>query len=175
MKWLLPLFSSSLVFAAGGAHGGVSDLLAPLINFLIFAGILIYFAGPKIKAHFVGLSEETQIILDRANKKARESEVLLAEQEKKHAELGKTIDGIFNNVDNQVKDFEAQFEKETEEKLVKLEKDGEVKIETEKKQILDGLSQEVLDAVIAKAKEKIKADASKQSQVTEDLLKGLQL
>ena len=160
---ILTTIISTNLFAAGGGHGSVTDLIYPLINFLVFAGILIWAVKPKMEIGFNKANQEVQEVMERANKKAQESAVLLAEQEGKLANLDAEVNKLYSSIDERVLIFEKAYEQETEEKIAKLEEDATKKIETERKQQIDKISGELLNQVIAQAKDKIKAGGQQES------------
>ena len=160
---LLMTIVSTNLFAAGGGHGSVTDLIYPLINFVVFAGILIWAVKPKMEVGFNRANQEVQEVMERANKKAQESAVLLAEQEGKLANLDAEVNKLYASIDERVQIFEKAYEQETEERIAKLEEDATKKIETERKQQIDKISGELLNQVIAQAKDKIKAGGQQES------------
>lgn len=160
----LTVILSTVSFAAGdGGHGSVTDLLYPLINFIFFIGILVWAVKPGMQRTFNTANQEVQEVMERANKKSQESALLLAEQEGKLENLDSEVEKLFASIDERVSVFEKAYEQETEEKISKLESDANNKIETERKQQIDKISGELLNQVIAQAKDKIKSGGQQEA------------
>ena len=177
---LLPLIlSSQIIFANEAAHGahhaGPTSLIYPLVNFIIFFAIIYKFVFPPLRSHFSALSEETQIILDRASKKAKESEQQFAEQERKNASIETEIFKINRDLDVQTKELSDQSQKELEAKIIKLENDFNHKVESEKNKMFAGLTQTILEEVVSKTKNKVTSDSAKQQKATDNMTKGFSL
>lgn len=172
---LLFVLISASVFAAGGGSGSPKDLLYPGINFIIMLAVIWKFAVPMMRKHFNALSEETEIILNRASKKAQESEVFLAEQEGKLAHLDDEVKEVNSKMDDHIESFKTDYEKEISDKLKKIAADGEIKIQSEKKLLLNELSTEILDKVITKTKSNIKSDNAKRDKITDSLVQEVSL
>ena len=75
---LLPI----VLFANEGAHEG-TDIVARVINFAIFAGILYYLVADKIKAFFTGRTQEIAQKLSSIEKKIEETKKAREEAQKK--------------------------------------------------------------------------------------------
>jgi len=175
MKYLILLVLSPLAIAAGAGSGSIKDLLYPGINFLIFMGVIFKFAVPAMRKHFNTLSEETEIILNRASKKAQESQVFLAEQEGKLANLDNEITEVESLMDEHIESFKKDYETEVSDRIKKIGVDGDLKIESERKVLMAELSEEILDKVISKTKTDIKSDNAKRERITSNLVKEVSL
>lgn len=157
-----------------GHHGSLFDLKYPLLNFVIFMGILIWAVKPKMKAYFSNLNTSIQDLMERASKKAQESALLLAEQEGKLSNLDSEVEKLSKTIKDKTIEFEKFYENETAEKISKLELDATHKIETERKQEVDKLSSELLDQVISQAKANI-SNNNQREIVADKLVKEIQL
>tara|TARA_B100001971_G_scaffold213155_1_gene245629 strand:+ start:226933 stop:227457 length:525 start_codon:yes stop_codon:yes gene_type:complete len=164
----LALISNNL-FAAGG---GPTDLLPAFLNF----GILFLFLGWKLKkpltGYFSNKSDEIKTILDRANVKAKEAEMMMQMQKKKIDGMKDEINKIMSDVDQQVQDFQSHYSKEIDERIVKLKEDASLKVEAERKQQMDSLSESILNNVISKAKAILKNDKNLAEDATKKVLEG---
>lgn len=160
-------------YAAGGGHGHVTDLIAPTINVAILLGVLIWKLKGPLRNHFNSKSEEVSNTLERANLKSREAQIMLEGEERKLANLENEIRAIHQNADNEVLTFEKKLSKETEDKTHKLKSDATLKIQADKKAILDEVNAELLNQVIAKTKSTIKTNKEYQNKVSTKLIQGL--
>ena len=164
-------------YAAGGAHGGghgsVTDLLAPAVNVGILLGVLVWKLKGPLKEHFVSKSTEIANTLERASLKSKEAQMMLEAEERKVANLPNEIKAINQQSETDVVVFEKNLSKETEDKTHKLKTDATMKIQADKKALMDELNAELLNQVIAKTKSTIKTNKDYQNQVSTKLLQGL--
>ena len=169
MLILAVLLITSNAFAAGG---GPTDLLPAFLNF----GLLFLFLGWKLKkplsGYFSNKSDEIKTILDRANVKAKEAEMMMQMQQKKIDGMKDEINKIMNDVDQQVSDFETKYSKEIDERIVKLKEDATLKVEAERKQQMNSLSESILNTVILKTKNILKNDKGLAENATKKVLEG---
>ncbi|MDL1871987.1 ATP synthase F0 subunit B [Deltaproteobacteria bacterium PRO3] len=150
-RLLASLYAISLALASGplwaaseGGHDGPSMALVYWsINFLILAGILLYFLRKPAKDFFA-----SRATLIRTN--IQQARDLKANAEKKYAEYEARLKSI---------------EKEMNDLVVSLQKDGELErrriVETATQQVatLKGNSERMLQQELRKAKEELKREA----------------
>lgn len=168
------LANSGLVLAAGGeGHGSPVDLISSFVNL----GILLGFLGWKLKGpanqHFSKKATDISDMVERANVKAKEAEMMMAEQQKKMANVDSEIATIQNSTKSEIERFEKNYSRETTEKIDKLKVEAVNKIEAEKRLLISELNSEFLDQVISTTKTTVKSDKSLNSQVTDALIKEL--
>lgn len=160
-------------YAAEGGHGSPKDLIAPTVNVVILLGALIWKLKGPLKNYFVSKAEDVANTLERANLKSKEAQIMLDGESRKLANLENEIKTIHQDASNDVLNFEKNLSKETEEKTHKLKADANLKIQADKKAVMDALNTELLNAVISKTKTTIKTNKDYQNQVSTKLLKGL--
>ena len=85
----------------------------------------------------------------------------------------KKAEEIADQSEADVKTFEKNIAKETEDKIHKLKTDATSKISADKKAIMDELNADLLNQVIAKTKSTIKTNKDFQSKASNKLLQGL--
>lgn len=168
------LANSGLVIAAGGeGHGSPADLISSFVNL----GLLLGFLGWKLKGpatqHFSKKATDISDMVERANIKAKEAEMMMADQQKKMANIESEIAAIQNATKAELEKFEKNYSRETTEKIDKLKVEAVNKIEAEKKLYINELNSEFLDQVISTTKTTVKSDKSLNSQVTDALIKEL--
>lgn len=169
----LALSISKAYSASGGGHGSVADLIAPAINVGILFGVLIWKLKGPLKAHFVSKSEEVANTLERANLKSKEAQIMLEAEERKLSNLENEINSIHQQAETDVLVYEKNLSKESEDKSHKLKADANMKIQADKKAIMDELNAELLNQVIAKTKTTIKTNKDYQNKVSSKLVQGL--
>lgn len=90
------------------------------------------------------------------------------------ASLETDVKAIHTQSETETLVFEKKLSQETEDKIKKLKSDAQLKIEADKKQMVDELNAELLEQVINKTKSTIKTNKDFQSKVSTKMLQGLQ-
>lgn len=157
----------------GGHHASPMDLIAPAVNVGILLGFLAWKLKKPMHDAFVAKADEVSNTLERASLKSKEAKMMLEGEERKMANLQNEIKTIHSQADNDVATFEKNLAKETEDKTQKLKVDANSKIQADKKALMDEVSAELLNQVIAKTKTTIKTNKDYQSKVSTKLLQGL--
>jgi F-type H+-transporting ATPase subunit b len=169
---LIILTSLIITNYAMAAGGGPADLLPAFLNF----GLLFLFLGWKLKKPLTGYfstkSDEIKTILDRANVKAKEAEMMMQMQKKKIDGMSDEITRIKSDVELQASEFKTNYSKEIDERIEKLKEDANLKVEAERKQQLNSLNESILNNVIAKAKTILRNDSSLADSATKNVLEG---
>lgn len=158
----------------GGHHGSVTDLIAPAVNVGILVGFLVWKLKGPLKNHFDNKSKEVAETLERASLKSEEARVMLENQQRKMAALDKELKAIYEQAETDILVFEKNLSKEVDDKTAKLKSDANMKIQADKKSMMDQLNAELLDQVIQKTKTTIKTNKDYQNKVSTKLLQGLQ-
>lgn len=172
---LVFILSSSIVMAGGDAHsaGHASDLIPPFVNILILASVLIWKLKDPVKGYFEQKSNQVSEVLERANVKSKEAEMMMKMQEEKAKGLENEIAKIQNEAHYSIEKFKTDYASEVEERVKKLKEDAIQKIEAEKKQMIDQVNGILLDQVIEKSKMMIKQDKQKNTKITANILQDL--
>ena len=173
------LLASASVFAsehaAHGAHHAPSatTLIAPAVNVIILVGFLVWKLKKPLADSFTKKAEDVTNTLERASLKSKEAQMMLENEQRKISNLSSEMKNITDQSDADVKTFEKNLQKETEDKIQKLKADATSKIAADKKAIMDELNAELLNQVIAKTKTTIKTNKDFQSKASTKLLQGL--
>jgi len=168
---LLGLFNSSTLYAAGGAsHGHITDLIAPAVNFFLLFGFIAFKMKKPLSDMFTKKATDVQELYDEAEEKNKEAQIKLDMYEKKMDQIESEKGEILKAAQRDSMDFEKTSQRETEAVIEKMKKDTDLKIESEKKQMIKTLSMGLIDQVINKAKESIKSDSALQAKVSGRLL-----
>ncbi len=164
-------------FAAGG-HGdgfpwvswGVS-----VVNFVIFLGILIYFAGPKIQDHFSTRREDMLADLN-------ESKRLREEAEKKFEEYSARLEKLDEERKALLEDYHEQGEAEKErlvaeakKQVEKMRADAELIIQQEMRRAVSAIEEQAVDLAISLAEKQLteKVDDNAQSRIVASYVSDL--
>jgi F0F1-type ATP synthase membrane subunit b/b' len=180
MKALILLALSGVAFtsvalAAGDSHGhgGPTDLIAPFVNVAILLGFLVWKLKTPFSEFFNQKSTDISNMLERANAKAKEAEVMMEMHKKKIEGAEEEIKNIQTDADNFIKGFEAEYKTDVENRIAILKTDAGHKIEAEKKELLDELNSNLLDEVLAKTKGMLKKDQTLGENAAKQILEGI--
>lgn len=171
---LLALLAPSVIFAAGSTgHGSATDLIPSFVNVIVLAGLLIWKAGPFVVSYFNNQAHEVDTVMRRAETKAKEASQMMAITSKKMSESDNEINQLKTNAKVQIDQFEANYKKEVNEKIDRLNKDALLKIEAEKKSLTDSVNELLVTEVVSKTKSKISASKDLKESSTQKILKDL--
>lgn len=163
------------VYASSEAehHGSPKDLIAPAVNFFLLFGFLIYKIKGPLAKFFDEKSKKISEVLDRAQVKSKEAQVLFDINTKKINDVENEVNSILKNADEDVRKFSRDTEKETHEKTEKLKSEAVLRIEAERKNFLNKLNQELVDDVVSKAKGFINNDITMKKDLTNKMVKEI--
>jgi len=172
---ILILLGLSMAEAASNAHGetSIKDLLYPVLNFSVFAGLIVWKARGPIGKAFDDNARKVSELFNVAEKKDREAEVKYAEYQKKIGEVESVCDKIIEAADEDGRAYAQVQEKETEEKIERYKKDAHQRVATEKDVAIREVNESLLNDVISKAKEKIEGSADQRQKVTSKLMSSI--
>jgi F-type H+-transporting ATPase subunit b len=133
--------------AGGGEHHPpeISGIIFPLLNFLIYAGIIYYFAFPLIRSFLKARHDEVLATVTEAAARKRSAEALVADYESRLAKVDQEIDSIQASLKAE---GEARLLKEAEELATKIKSDAQLLADQEVK----AAKQQVLLELAEKAK-----------------------
>ncbi len=173
VKLLITLLISVSAFAAGGgSHAGPGSLIYPAINLSIIAALFIWKVKPVFLSYFTGKHETVKEISERAKTQKFEAQMLLEKQQKKNNSLPETLKEIELTAKKEIDGFKEEKEKETENKIKKLEMDFGSKIEIKKQEMVKGINSELLEKIIAAAKNKVKGNPELVKKIDSSLTQG---
>jgi F-type H+-transporting ATPase subunit b len=127
------------------ASDGATDILPRTINFLIFAGIVYYLLGDKIKGFFESRTNDISNDLEEVQKVLRES------KEKKEAAIAKLRDAekiandIIQAATRDSKVITEKMQQSVKVEMENLEKQQLELMELEKRRVVQEVAKEVLD------------------------------
>ncbi len=164
----------SAIASGNGHHGSVTDLIAPAVNVTILVGFLVWKLKTPLTNFFNKKSEEVSNTLERANLKSKEAQMMYENEKRKLSNLTNEVKQIHQQAESDMTLFEKNYSKEIEDKSHKLKSDANLKINADKKQLINELNTQLLDQVITNAKTTIKKNKDFQEKASTKLLKGLQ-
>ena len=131
-----------------------------LLNFTIFAGLLVFKAGPALSGYLQGRHTEVKESLEEAAR-------LRSQAEKELAEYKAKVAGVDREVDKLVAEIRADAEAEKQRILIQaeqtaasLKKEAEQRIQAEIQRARVSLEQEVFAAAIGKAEQMLREGAT---------------
>jgi F-type H+-transporting ATPase subunit b len=136
--------------AGGGEHHApeISGIIFPLLNFLIYAGIIYYFAFPLIRSFLKARHDEVLATVTEAAARKRSAEALVADYESRLAKVDQEIDSIQASLKAEGERDKARLLKEAEELATKIKSDAQLLADQEVK----AAKQQVLLELAEKAK-----------------------
>lgn len=168
--FLVLALASPFVFAAGK---GPASLISNGVNVFLFLALIVYLASKKLPSFFNEKSENVSEMINRAESKAKEAQLMMEAQKKKTSGLNSEIDELQKDSEKLISEFETKYVSDVNERIEKLKEDAGQKIEAEKVEMLHDLNEDLLNLVINNAKAKIKANDSLAKSATENIIKGL--
>lgn len=171
MKFLIMFLFSSTAYAAGA--GGPSDLIPSMINIVLLIGLLTYLLKDTLKSHFKTKSEEIASKVERASAKAKEAKFMMEREQKKMSAVDAEIASLETDVKTQLSQFETDYKNSIEARKASLKTDAAMKIEAEKKDLLDDLNSKLLDNVIAKSRNILESNPELNTEAARKMIEGL--
>ena len=169
----LSLLNSPVLFAAGGSRDKMQLFWGAVLNFSILLIAFLLKGRPALKSYFVGKHEDIKSTSERALIQKNEAEIKLESQLKKNNELPQLLEGINQDLSEEIHAFEKSKKEESSKQLINLEKDSASKVENTKNEILNKINNELIDEIITIAKKKVGNNPELQRKVSESLSKGL--
>ncbi len=163
---------SSIAIAAGDAHGP-SSLIPKFVNLSLVIIGLIYFLRKPAKDFFSSKSALVSEMMERAESKSKEAEMMMEMQRKKTESADAEIKKLEEENLELMTSFEKNYKEEVSSRIAKMKEDAGQKIESEKAEMIEELNSNLLDIVIANAKSQIKADPNLANSATKNIVEGL--
>jgi F-type H+-transporting ATPase subunit b len=127
-------FSVAEAWAAGGAEHHtpeISGIIFPLLNFLIYAGIIYYFAVPLIRSFLKSRHDEVLATVTEAAARKRNAEALVGDYRSRLAKLNQEIDSIQASLKAEGERDKARLLREAEGLAAKIKSDAQLLAEQE--------------------------------------------
>ena len=167
------LMSTQIALASGDGHGSVTDLIAPFVNVTILVSFLVWKLKGPAQNFFHKKSTTVSEIVERASNKAKEAEMLLKINKQKNDGLVQELTEIEKEVHTVTSQFKEEMNVGLVTKISDLKKDAAQRIESEKQEILNGLSLELVNAVIKNAKTAVTTNKDLNNKITKNISEGI--
>lgn len=173
MKVLILLVMSGSAYAAGDGHGSPWDLIPAAVNVSILFGFLIYKLKTPAREFFNNKSTSVSEMIERASVKAKEAQMMMEMQNKKIQGADEEISKLEKEAEEQIAIYKSTYETEVQDRIKNMKEDAGVKIEAEKKELLDELNSNLLAEVIAKTKNTLKTNNALAESATKNIIEGI--
>jgi F-type H+-transporting ATPase subunit b len=174
----LQLFFVASAWAAGGGEHHtptIGEVIFPAINFIIYAGVLYYFALPAVRRLLRARRDDVVSTMAQASAKKQQAEALVGEYRAKIAGL-----------DQEIRSIEASFQREAaaeKEKVLrdaqvlaaKIRDDARVLADQEAKAARQMVRAEIANRAEATARELVAKNisAADQGRLAQDFIQGI--
>ena len=164
--------------AAGGGHGGISaekmqDLLWRTVNFVVFAGILIYLVAKPAKKFFAQRSQDVATTLEEMAARQAEFEAAVTAAEARLAAVAKERQNVIQQFIAEGEMEKAKILDKANQVAARIKEMAAFTIEQETKKAAQGLKEEVVGLATQMATDMIKEKATYADQqgLVEEYLK----
>jgi len=178
MGAVLLLAGAAAASEAAGGHGGVSaekmqDLLWRTVNFVVFAGILIYLVAKPAKNFFAKRSQDVATTLEEMAAKQAEFEAAVAAAEARLAAVAKERQGVIQQFIAEGEMEKAKILDKANQVAARIKEMATFTIEQETKKAAQSLKEEVVGLATQMATDMIKEKATYADQqgLVEEYLK----
>jgi len=138
-------FLPAVVFASGHeATGGGTDFVPRLVNFIIFAAIIYYFAAEPIKNFFTGRSGEIASKLEEVQNRLKAIKKAKEDARAAYEAAQQTADEIIESAKKESQLLAKKLDEQLHLELDNLEKLQQEKMDVEKRQMVRKTVAEVL-------------------------------
>jgi F-type H+-transporting ATPase subunit b len=165
-------------WAAGGAEHhapDISGLIFPLLNFLIYAGIIYYFAIPLVRSFLKARHDEVLTAVTGAAERKRRAEASVQDYRSRLAKLNQEIESIQTLLKAEGERDKARLLSEAEALAAKIKSDAQFLADQEIKTAKRQLFQEIAERAEAAAMGLIRRSMSEadQARLVEQFIHGI--
>jgi F-type H+-transporting ATPase subunit b len=161
------LFYTAEAWAAGGAEHHapeVSGIIFPLLNFLIYAGIIYYFAIPLVRSFLKSRHDEVLATIKEAADRKRRAEASVQDYRNRLAKVEQEIKTIQATLKSEAELDKARLLRESEGLAGKIKSDAQFLAEQEIKLAKRQVFQELAERAKATATDLIRRSMSEADQ-----------
>lgn len=142
------LLLGAYLFGSDAGAEGSTDIVQRTVNFLIFAGILVYVLAEPVKNYFVGRSAGIASELERVQERLRESKRLKEAAEHKIEEAMRFASDLSEASKKENKMLSDKIMAQCEQELETIQKQSVALIELEKRKMVRETVSEVMNDVM---------------------------
>ena len=148
IKYLVSMaLATSVVLAA--EHSGDSDIVQRTINFAVFAGIMYYLIGDKVKAYFADRSQGIEQELQKVQNRLKEAKMAKIEADKKLEDAARIASDILAISKKENAMLNEKISAQMENDLVSIAAQHESLISFEQREMVGSLVEEIMDDVLS--------------------------
>lgn len=161
--------------AAGDGHHepSVMDLKYPALNFVLFFGFIVWKIKKPLSEMFDKKSEDVKTLMRSAAEQSKNAEEKLQSFNAKIKNLESETIKINTDYENEVVNYAKIQSDETATTIARMKRDVENKLAGERKEMMDGLSHELLNEVVGKTKSTINLDKNLKDKATQNIVAGI--
>jgi F0F1-type ATP synthase membrane subunit b/b' len=161
----------STAMAAGGSHGSLIDLKFYAINFLLFAGVIIWKVLPLVKNHFREQHLLMQNQFHTASEKLRLAKIEKEKIEKELEGLERKVSEMKNSSERDLDVYRVRYRKELEEKVVTLQNDLDYQLEFETMALNNNMYLNLINKITAEVENKVNDSQSDKTMLAQALIR----
>lgn len=143
-------------FAAGGGEFPWASWATSIVNLIIYIGIIVYFAGPKIQEHFASRRENLLQDLNAAKDLRLRAEAKLEEVSQRLEKLEEERKSIMDEYHEQGMREKERLVAEAQRQVEKMRADAEMVIKQEVRRAVQSIEQEAIDLALGLAENMVK-------------------
>lgn len=166
----------SVAFAAAPGEGFPwTHWAVSVVNFIIFLGIIIKFAGPKIQAHFADRAHSLRKNIDEAKHLRAEAQAKLDEYSERLDKLEAEREALFAEYRKQGEREKERMIADAQRQVEKMRADAEVSIQQEVRKATAAIEQQAVDLAVDMARRSLqtKLDAQMQNVLVDTYVSDL--
>lgn len=150
---------SAYLFGSDAGAEGSTDIVQRTVNFLIFAGILVYVLAEPVKNYFNGRSAGIADELNKVQERLRESKHIKEAADHKVEEAERFASELSETAKKENKILSDKIMVQCEQELEMIQKQNEALMELEKRKMVREVVAEVMDNVMSGSDEALGKDA----------------
>lgn len=171
----------TVALAAGGGKGGEAGFdwgkwAFQLINFAIFAGIIIYYAAPAMRDYFEAKREDLRSDLREAERMREEAEAKVAEYEEKLDALEQEREALLEEYRQQGEREKERLIEDAKEQIEKMRDDAETTIDLEVRKAVADLEEQAVEMAVEMARDiaRERLDTDQQHRLIDEYVNDLE-
>lgn len=153
------LLLSAYLFGSDTGAEGSTDIVQRTVNFLIFAGILIYVLAEPLKNYFSGRSAGIADELEKVQERLRESKRLKETAEQKVEEAIRFANELAESSKKENKILSDKILAQCEQELEVIEKQNSALMELDKRKMVRDVVNDVMNDVMSRSNEALGKEA----------------
>ncbi|MBT3234758.1 MAG: hypothetical protein HN353_02295 [Bdellovibrionales bacterium] len=159
--------------AEGAHHPSPMDLIFPAINLTILLSLLFWKLKKPIVSYFTDNAKSVEEQVKHAAAKGKEAQHRFDQFQSKIESIADVKKQVIQEEETEISRFQQRVKLEREQLVERMTSDTDSRIESDRVNLEHAAQQELVDNVIAKAKDIITSDLSRQEKASEKLISKL--